>query len=162
MRRTLLKSKIHRATVTGAELHYEGSLSVCPKLMRLADLVEYEKILVANVSTGARFETYVIAGQPGEMCLNGAAARLGSKGDIVIVLAWGEWEDGEVPAGYSPAVVHVDAKNRQAVKESRTRKKNREKHMDRRNILAQSPLSQRRRPPRGGRQLPRPRRRLAQ
>ena len=114
MRRTLLKSKIHRATVTGAELHYEGSLAVCPKLMKLADLAEYEKILVANVSTGARFETYVIRGtEPGEMCLNGAAARLGAKGDIIIVLAWGEWE--EVPANYAPAVVHVDANNKQVI-----------------------------------------------
>ena len=112
MRRTLLKSKIHRATVTDAELHYVGSLSVCPELMRAADLVEYEKILVANVSTGARFETYVIVGKPGEVCLNGAAARLGAKGDIIIVLAWGEWEAGEVPANYRPSVVHVDGKNR--------------------------------------------------
>ena len=116
MRRTLLKSKIHRATVTGAELHYEGSLSVCPKLMRAADLAEYEKILVANVSTGARFETYVIKGKPGEMCLNGAAARLGSKGDVIIVLAWGEWEDGTIPKNYAPAVVHVDTKNRHIAK----------------------------------------------
>ena len=114
MRRTLLKSKIHRATVTGAELHYEGSLAVCPKLMKLADLAEYERILVANVSTGARFETYVIRGKPGEICLNGATARLGAKGDIVIVLAWGEWE--EVPANYAPAVVHVDAQNRRVMK----------------------------------------------
>jgi len=116
MRRTLLKSKIHRATVTDADLHYEGSLSVCPELMRAADLVEYEKILIANVSTGGRFETYVIRGKPGEMCLNGAAARLGAKGDIIIVLAWGEWEEGKVPANYKPAVVHVDAQNRQVRK----------------------------------------------
>ena len=95
MRRTLCKSKIHRATLTGADLHYEGSLTVDRDLMDAADMLAFEKVQVVNVNTGARLETYVIEGARGSgtIQLNGAAARLGKPGDLVIVITYGEYED---------------------------------------------------------------------
>ncbi len=113
MRRRLMKSKIHRATITSADLHYEGSLTLDRDLMAEADLVDYEEIQVVNVNNGARFSTYVIPGGPGSgvVQLNGAAARLGMPGDLVILIAYGDYEDTELPE-YRPAVVFVDGANR--------------------------------------------------
>ncbi|MDB4951037.1 MAG: aspartate 1-decarboxylase [Gemmatimonadetes bacterium] len=113
MLRTMCKSKIHRATVTGADLHYVGSITVDPVLMEAADLREYEQVQVVNVNNGARFETYVIPGVPdaGEICLNGAAARLVQPGDTVIVLSYAQYDEAELEA-YGPNVVFVDERNR--------------------------------------------------
>jgi aspartate 1-decarboxylase len=113
MRRMLCKSKIHRAVLTGADLHYVGSLTVDRDLLEAADLVEYEKVQVVNINNGARLETYVIPGArgTGAMQLNGAAARLGMPGDPVIVISYGELEDSELE-GFAPRVVFVDEKNR--------------------------------------------------
>jgi aspartate 1-decarboxylase len=113
MTRTMLKSKIHRATVTAADLHYVGSLTVDPDLLEAADILENEKIHVVNVDNGARFETYTIAGRrgSGEMQVNGAAARLAHQGDTIIVISYGEYSAAELE-GYEPRVVHVDLGNR--------------------------------------------------
>ena len=107
----MLKSKIHRATVTGADLHYIGSISIDPVLLEQADIREHEQVAVLDIDNGARFETYAIAGEPGEVCLNGAAARLVTPGDRVIVLTYADYEDAELD-GYEPTVVHVDTANR--------------------------------------------------
>lgn len=113
MRRHLMKSKIHRATITSADLHYEGSLTVDETLMAAADLVPYEEIHVVNVNNGQRFTTYVIPGpaDSGVIQLNGAAARLGMVGDLVILITYGVFEADEV-ATHHPAVVFVDGANR--------------------------------------------------
>jgi len=110
MRRRMLKSKIHRATVTGADLNYVGSISLDPQLMELADIREHEQVAVLDIDNGARFETYAIRGGPGEVCLNGAAARLVHTGDKVIVITYADYEDAEL-AGHQPIVVHVDERN---------------------------------------------------
>ena len=107
----MMKSKIHRATVTDADLHYVGSITVDRDLMDLADLLEYEQVAVVDVDNGARFETYAILGEPGEVCLNGAAARLVQPGDRVIVITYGDFESAELD-GFQPTVVHVDTENR--------------------------------------------------
>ena len=107
----MLKSKIHRATVTGADLHYIGSISIDPALLDLADIREHEQVAVLDIDNGARFETYAIVGEPGEVCVNGAAARLVAPGDRVIVLTYADFEDAELD-GYEPTVVHVDTANR--------------------------------------------------
>ena len=114
MRRTLCKSKIHRATLTGADLHYEGSLTVDRDLMDAADLRAFEKVQVVNVNNGARLETYVIEGprRSGTVQLNGAAARLGMPGDLVIVISYGDYDDAELRADFAPLVVFVDERNR--------------------------------------------------
>src|SRR5215216_3926545 len=98
MRRTLCKSKIHRATLTGADLNYEGSLTLDRALMDAADMLPYERVQVVNVNNGARLETYLIPGERGSgvVQLNGAGARLGAPGDVVILMTYGEYEDGEV------------------------------------------------------------------
>lgn len=113
MRRTMCKSKIHRAVLTGADLHYEGSLTVDRELMDAADMLEFEKVQVVNVNTGARLETYLIAGERGSgtLQLNGAAARLGMAGDHVIVISYAEYDEAEL-GEFAPTVVFVDAKNR--------------------------------------------------
>lgn len=111
MRRRMMKSKIHRATVTDADLNYVGSISLDPELMRLADIDEYEQVAVLDIDNGARFETYAIVGGPGEVCLNGAAARLVQRGDKVIVLTYADYDEAELES-FSPLVVHVDASNR--------------------------------------------------
>ena len=113
MNRTMLKSKIHRATVTAADLHYVGSLTVDPDLLEAADILENEKIHVVNVDNGARFETYTIAGRrgSGELQVNGAAARLAHQGDTVIVISYGDYSPTDLEA-YAPRVVHVDLDNR--------------------------------------------------
>jgi aspartate 1-decarboxylase len=111
MRRRMMKSKIHRATVTGADLHYIGSISLDPELMRRADILENEQVAILDVDNGARFETYAILGEPGEVCLNGAAARLVQPGDRIIVITYADYEDAELD-GFAPTVVHVDTANR--------------------------------------------------
>lgn len=113
MRRRLMKSKIHRATITSADLHYEGSLTLDRDLMSEADLVDFEEIQVVNVNNGARFSTYVIPGPAGSgvVQLNGAAARLGMAGDLVILIAYGDYDVTELTE-YRPAVVFVDGANR--------------------------------------------------
>ena len=110
MRRRMMKSKIHRATVTDANLDYVGSISLDPELMALADILEYEQVTVVDINNGARFETYAIVGGPGEVCLNGAAARLVHRGDRVIVITYADYEVAELE-GFVPAVVHVDTTN---------------------------------------------------
>ena len=112
MRRRMMKSKIHRATVTDADLHYVGSITIDRDLMDLADLIEYEQVAVVDVDNGARLETYVIAGErgSGSICLNGAAARLVAPGDRVIIISYAEYADTELE-GYEPTVVHVDRSN---------------------------------------------------
>ena len=113
MTRFMFKSKIHRATVTQAELYYEGSLTVDVELMEAADLLAYEKIAVVNVNNGERFETYLIPGEAGSgvICLNGAAARKGAVGDEVILISYASMTDEE-SREYRPTVVHVDKRNR--------------------------------------------------
>lgn len=112
MRLTLLKSKLHRATVTGADLNYEGSIALGPELRRAAGLLVYERVEIYNCSNGARFATYVIAGtRRGEVMLNGAAARLVQPGDSVIIAAYAEFEPAEA-AMHEPRVVLLDARNR--------------------------------------------------
>lgn len=95
MKRILLKSKIHQAIVTGANLNYEGSISIDSALLTEADILLYEKVDVYNISNGARFSTYVMEGSPGEICLNGAAARLVNTGDLVIIASYAEYEETE-------------------------------------------------------------------
>ncbi len=113
MRRTLLKSKLHGATLTGTDLHYEGSIALDRELMEAADLVAAEKVQVLNVATGARLETYVIEAQAGsgEVRLNGPAARSGQPGDRVIVASYAVYEEDEV-ADHRPLVVRLDEENR--------------------------------------------------
>lgn len=110
---TMLKSKIHRATVTEADLNYTGSLTIDADLMDAADMYPYEKVQVLNVNNGARFETYIIEGERGSgiMCLNGPAARQGLKGDIIIALTYVQIDAKDVK-GYHAKTVHVDANNR--------------------------------------------------
>lgn len=113
MRRTLLKSKVHRAVVTEANLNYVGSITIDEDLMELADLVAHEKVQVVDIDNGARLETYVIPGPRGSrvLCLNGAAARLVQPGDKVIVISYAELDEIEV-ADWEPTVVFVDEENR--------------------------------------------------
>ena len=112
MRRRMMKSKIHRMTVTDANVDYVGSITLDPELAALADLREWEQVAVVDVDNGARFETYVILGDPGrgDCCLNGAAARLVQPGDKVIVITYADYDDAELE-GYAPKVVHVDRRN---------------------------------------------------
>ncbi len=117
MRRRMMKSKIHRATVTGANLNYVGSVSIDTELMALADILPYEQVAVLDIDNGARFETYAIEGEHGQICLNGAAARLVSPGDKVIIITYGEYERAELEH-YVPRVVHVDGRNRVIDEES--------------------------------------------
>ncbi len=111
MRRRMMKSKIHRATVTDANLNYVGSISLDTELMRRADILAWEQVAVLDIDNGARFETYAIPGEPGQVCLNGAAARLVQPGDKVIVITYADYDHAEL-ADFSPAIVHVDGSNR--------------------------------------------------
>ncbi len=111
MQRTMMKSKVHRATVTGACLDYVGSITLDAELMRLADIREFEQVHVLDIDNGARFETYAMAGSTGDVILNGAAARLVQPGDRVIVITYGTYDDADLEA-YEPRVVHVDDANR--------------------------------------------------
>jgi aspartate 1-decarboxylase len=110
---TLCKGKIHRATVTEANLKYEGSITIDIDLMKAAGLFPYEKVQVVNINTGSRLETYVIEGEPasGIICLNGAAARLGAKGDKIIIIAYGHYTPEEAEK-HKPAFVRVDDRNK--------------------------------------------------
>lgn len=114
MRRRMLKSKIHRAVVTDANLHYVGSITIDPDLLEAADILEHEQVAVVDIDNGARLETYAIAGRrgSGDLCLNGAAARLVQPGDRVIVISYADYDREEL-ADYEPIVVHVDSRNRQ-------------------------------------------------
>lgn len=105
--RTILKSKIHRATVTDCNLSYEGSISICPELMELADIIEYEQVDILNVSNGERFTTYAISGKPGEICINGAAAWKAHINDIIIIVSY-------IITDYvnKPRIVKVDENNK--------------------------------------------------
>ena len=110
MIRTLMKSKLHRAAVTDANLNYNGSISIDPELMRKADLIEYEQVDIYNLNNGERFTTYVIVGGAGEMCLNGAAARKAQPGDRIIVASYAQFTDQE-REGFNTTVVLLDEKN---------------------------------------------------
>lgn len=110
--RTMLKSKIHRARVTDANIDYEGSITIDKKLLAAADILPYEQVHVLNVNNGARFTTYAIEGKEGsgDICLNGAAARMGVKGDIVIILTYAQVREEELQ-NYRPKVVLVNRNN---------------------------------------------------
>ena len=112
MQRQMLKSKIHRATITDCDLHYAGSITIDSDLMRAADLLPNELVHVLDIDNGQRFETYVIEGRPGsgDVQVNGAAARLVQSGDLVIVVSYAMYDETEL-AEHRPTVVHVDAHN---------------------------------------------------
>lgn len=111
MNRRMMKSKVHRATVTDANLHYVGSITLDTELMERADIREWEQVHVVDIDNGARLETYVIPGGPGDVCLNGAAARLVQPGDRIIVISYADYDEAELE-DYEPRVVHVDTANR--------------------------------------------------
>jgi len=113
MFRTLMKSKIHRATVTEANVHYMGSITIDPDLMKAADLLPHEKVQIADITNGTRLETYVIEGEPGsgQIGINGAAAHLVGEGDLVIIISYAQMSDEEARA-HTPTVVFVDERNR--------------------------------------------------
>jgi aspartate 1-decarboxylase len=121
MLRVMLKSKIHRATVTGSDLHYVGSLTVDPELLVAADIRVHEQVAVVDVNNGNRFETYVIAGEPGSgaIMVNGGGARLVHEGDTVIILSYAHYAADEA-RDHEPRVVHVDAGNRIVQVDSQT------------------------------------------
>ncbi len=107
---TMMKSKLHRATVTDADLNYEGSISIDPKLCDSARLRQYEQVDIYNINNGARFTTYVIYGKPGEICLNGAAARHVQKGDLVIVVSYAVYSEEEAQ-NHKPIALMLNEKN---------------------------------------------------
>jgi len=109
--RTVLHSKIHRARVTSCDIDYEGSICIAPELMKAADICEYEKVAVFDVTNANRFETYAIKGEKGEIKVNGAAARLVKKGDIVIIVTYAIIAENEKDS-VKPTIIRVDAKNR--------------------------------------------------
>ena len=113
MRRRMMKSKIHRATVTDANLNYVGSITIDTDLMEAADLLEWEQVAIVDIDNGNRFETYVIPGAAGSgaMCLNGAAARLVHPGDRIIVISYADYDQAELE-GFEPSIVHVDRSNK--------------------------------------------------
>ena len=113
MKLTMLKVKIHRATVRQAELDYVGSITVDPELMEAAGILEYEKVVIVDINNGSRFETYTIAGEPGSgmICLNGAAARCVSQGDKIIIMCYAEMTPKEAEE-HKPKVVFVDDNNK--------------------------------------------------
>ena len=112
MQRVMLKSKIHRATVTDCDLHYVGSITVDPELLEAADIREHEQVHVVDIDNGARFETYTIAGErgSGDLKVNGAAARLVHRGDTVILISYASYTESDMDA-YEPRVVHVTREN---------------------------------------------------
>jgi len=109
----MLKSKIHRARVTDGNIAYEGSVTIDKKLMEAADILPYEQVHILDINNGARFQTYAIEGEPdnGDICLNGAAARMVARGDIVIILTYHDLQEFEC-RDYHPRLVYVDEKNR--------------------------------------------------
>jgi aspartate 1-decarboxylase len=116
MQRTMLKSKIHRATITDSDLHYVGSVTVDPDLLEAADMLEFEQVAIVDVDNGARFETYTIAGErgSGQIKINGAAARLVHTGDTVILISYGQYDKADMEH-YEPRVVHVEANTNRIV-----------------------------------------------
>lgn len=118
MRRTLLKSKIHRATVTGADLHYQGSVSIDPYLLTAADILVFERVEIYNITNGERFATYAIPGREGEgeVIINGAAAHKASTGDMVIICTYAEYEEADARQ-HQAIVVHVDESNQLKIAE---------------------------------------------
>jgi aspartate 1-decarboxylase len=116
MNRTMLKSKIHRATVTDCDLHYVGSITIDPDLLEAADIFEHEQVAIVDVDNGQRFETYTIAGErgSGEMKVNGAAARLVHRGDTIIVISYAQYDKAEMEQ-YEPVVVHVEAQTNRII-----------------------------------------------
>ncbi|WP_435748757.1 aspartate 1-decarboxylase [Microbacterium sp. PMB16] len=112
MRRTMLKSKIHRATITASDLHYVGSITIDPILLEAADILPHEQVHVVDVDNGARFETYTLVGERGSgvIQVNGAAARLVHTGDTIIVISYADYSREDL-ASYEPRVVHVDRAN---------------------------------------------------
>jgi aspartate 1-decarboxylase len=110
MQRVMLKSKIHRATITDCDLHYVGSITIDPDLLEAADILEHEQVHVLDIDNGARFETYTIAGErgSGSITINGAAARLVQRGDRIIVVSYAHYEPADLE-NYEPRVVHVEA-----------------------------------------------------
>ena len=108
--RTMLKSKIHRACITETNINYEGSITIDKKLMEEADILSFEQVQVLNLNNGARFDTYAIKGEKGEICLNGAAARLAIKGDIIIILSYC-YVNNDKARNFIPRLVSVDANN---------------------------------------------------
>jgi len=116
MQRVMLKSKIHRATVSDCDLHYVGSITIDPDLLEAADIFEHEQVHVVDIDNGARFETYTIAGQrgSGEMRVNGAAARLVHRGDTIIVISYGSYTEADLQQ-YEPRVVHVQAETNRII-----------------------------------------------
>jgi aspartate 1-decarboxylase len=116
MQRVMLKSKIHRATVTDCDLHYVGSITIDPDLLEAADILEHEQVHVVDVDNGARFETYTIPGVrgSGEIKVNGAAARLVHHGDTIIVISYGQYDQAELST-YEPRVVHVQAQTNRII-----------------------------------------------
>ncbi len=111
MRRTMMKSKIHRATVTAASIDYQGSITVDSNLLKAADIRQYEQVHVFDITNGARLVTYAIPGDEGEVCVNGAAARKVDVGDMVIILSFGAYSPAEL-TGFQPRIVKVDNRNR--------------------------------------------------
>jgi aspartate 1-decarboxylase len=116
VQRVMLKSKIHRATVTDCDLHYVGSITIDPDLLEAADILEHEQVHVVDVDNGARFETYTIPGRrgSGEICVNGAAARLVHRGDTIIVISYANYEQADLER-YEPRVVHVQAETNRII-----------------------------------------------
>lgn len=110
MLRTMLKSKIHRATVTECNINYTGSITIDKVLLDAADMCEGEKVQVVNINNGNRFETYIIEGKNGEICLNGAAARLAVCGDKVIIISYGMYSKEELK-DYNPKIIFLDKEN---------------------------------------------------
>ncbi len=121
MQRSLLKSKIHRVGITESNLNYEGSLSIDADLMEAANILPYEQIKIYNINNGARFDTYAIAGPAGEggICLNGAAARMGVPGDLIIIATYANYEEAEA-SEHKPVVVLVDSRNRKCAGKAAT------------------------------------------
>ena len=116
MQRVMLKSKIHRATVTDCDLHYVGSITIDPALLEAADILEHEQVHVVDIDNGARFETYTISGERGSgaMQINGAAARLVHDGDTIIVVSYASYDEAEL-VDYNPRVVHVQARTNRII-----------------------------------------------
>lgn len=110
MRRTMLKSKLHRASVTAADLNYEGSIAIDTELCKTADIKEFEKVEIYNINNGARFSTYVIPGKKGEISLNGAAARLVQVNDLIIIVSFADYEENEI-RNHKPRIILLDSEN---------------------------------------------------
>jgi len=111
MLRTMLKSKIHRAKVTGADLNYEGSIAIDTKLCKESDILTHERVEIFNINNGNRFSTYVIPGKDGEISLNGAAARMAVAGDLIIIVSYSELSENEI-LSHNPKIVFVDSLNK--------------------------------------------------